>query len=260
MAIINSQIVSENNLIFIYRGSEVLVSTEEFHRLPDFSVYYKFIEHQLATDWFTETNHNYSALLLENGAPAPNGWKWVPIRELFAQNHIKINSLSRGLALLNWRKRSRFCGKCGNQLHDSTDETAKVCLSCGSVYYPTISPAMIVLVQKDDKILLARHKQRNTDVFTCLAGYVEAGETIEDCVSREVQEEAGIEITNIRYAGSQSWPYPDQIMLAYYADWKSGDLVPEANEISELKWFSRDKLPSIPQPGSMAYRLIMGLI
>lgn len=260
MAIINTQIVSESNSIFIFRGSEVLVSTDEFHRLPDSSVHYKFLEHQLATDWFTETNLNYAALLLETGAPAPNGWKWVSFRELFAQNHPLANSLARGLAILNWRKKARFCGKCGNQLHDSTDETAKVCLSCGSVYYPSIAPAMIVLVQKEDKILLARHKQRNTDVFTCLAGYVEAGESVEECVAREVREEAGIEITNIRYAGSQSWPYPDQIMLGYYADWKSGKLVPEANEISELKWFSKNDLPSIPQPGSMAYRLIMGLI
>ena len=164
------------------------------------------------------------------------------------------------MALLNWRKRSRFCGKCGSQLHESADETARVCLSCGSVYYPSLSPAMIVLVEKEGKILLARHKHRNTDIFTCLAGYLEPGETLEECVAREVQEEAGITVKDIRYVGSKSWPFPDQLMLAFRAQWASGDLVPEASEIHELHWFDRDKLPAIPLRGSVAHDLITGVM
>lgn len=117
---------------------------------------------------------------------------------------------------------------------------------------------MIVLVSKGDKILLARHKHRNTDVFTCLAGYVETGESLEECVAREIQEESGIKVTNIRYRGSQIWPFPDQLMTAFTAEWESGELVPEATEINELCWFSRDNLPPIPRKGSVAYRLIMG--
>ena len=117
---------------------------------------------------------------------------------------------------------------------------------------------MIVLVEKGDSILLARHKQRNTDMFTCLAGYVEHGENLEQCVAREVLEEAGITITNIRYMGSQSWPFPDQLMVAFKADWQSGDLHPDDGEINELRWFKRDQLPVIPGKGSVAYNLITG--
>lgn len=182
------------------------------------------------------------------------------IREVFFAKHELAPLVARALALLNWRKRSRFCGKCGSQLHDSSDETARICLSCGNVYYPSLSPAMIVLVEKEGKILLARHKHRNTDIFTCLAGYMEPGETLEECVAREVEEEAGIKVKDIRYVGSKSWPFPDQLMLAFRAEWESGDLVPEASEIHELHWFSRDKLPAIPLRGSVAHDLITGVM
>ena len=110
------------------------------------------------------------------------------------------------------------------------------------------------------KILLARHKHRNTDIFTCLAGYMEPGETLEECVAREVQEEAGITVKNIRYVGSKSWPFPDQLMLAFRAEWESGELVPETSEIHELHWFDKNNLPAIPLRGSVAHDLITGVM
>jgi NAD+ diphosphatase len=96
------------------------------------------------------------------------------------------------------------------------------------------------------------------DVYTCIAGFVEAGETLEQCVAREIREEASIEVHNIRYAASQSWPFPDQLMVAFTCDWLSGDPTPDGKEISDLRWFARDELPAIPPKGSVAYRLIMG--
>ncbi len=143
-------------------------------------------------------------------------------------------------------------------MQDDKYETARKCILCGHVTFPVIAPAMIVLVEKDDSILLARHSQRNTDIFTCLAGYVEYGESAEESVAREVREEVGIEIENIRYVTSQSWPFPDQLMLAFRANWKSGELTPCRDEIDEAHWFSRDNLPAIPKPGSVAHMLITG--
>lgn len=258
MPMIVTQQIENIQTLIIFRGNMILLTKSVGIQLPDISVYKKCIEYQLAADWFIEPDHGYAALRLEEAAPEPTGCIWTPMRELFAIQHPIAPVVCRAAGLMNWRIKSRFCGKCGSHLHNSTDETARVCLSCGSVFYPVIAPAMIVLVEKGDSILLARHKQRNTDMFTCLAGYVEHGENLEQCVAREVLEEAGITITNIRYMGSQSWPFPDQLMVAFKADWQSGDLHPDDGEINELRWFKRDQLPVIPGKGSVAYNLITG--
>ena len=257
MPMINSLNVSENYAIFIFKGNEILTYRDSLDILPDKAIFNKCVENHLATDWFSEPEHNYITAQLEADSPTPTGCKWTPIRELLGINHPDSVLICRAIALLNWREKNRFCCKCGSHLHNSTDETAKKCLSCDSVFYPSLSPAIIVLVRKENKILLARHKNRNTDVFTCLAGYIEPGENIEECVKREVKEEAGIEITNIRYKYSQSWPFPDQLMIGFTADWESGELVPQKSEIDELKWFSKNDLPSIPKKGSVAYKLIL---
>jgi len=167
---------------------------------------------------------------------------------------------TRALGLLNWHNGHRFCGRCGapHTAHDS--EMALVCKACKSTVYPRLSPAIIVLVQKGQKILLARHRERNQDVYACIAGYVEHGETLEECVAREVFEETGLKVTNIRYAGSQSWPYPDQYMIAFYADWESGEIRVDPAEILEACWFDRDHLPNYPMPGTVAWRLINGVL
>jgi NAD+ diphosphatase len=217
---------------------------------------------QPALDWFSEPAQRGIALLLENDAPAPPDCRWIPIREYMAAGMSDVGAAARARALLNWRKAARFCGSCGGELRDSAEETARVCVSCGRIIFPAIEPAIIALVQKDGKLLLARHTARptyrNTDVYTCIAGFVEQGESIEEAAAREIREEAGIEIQNLRYAGSQSWPFPNQLMLGFKAEWKSGELRPDKKELEDIRWFSRDSLPPIPPPGSIAWRLIMG--
>ncbi len=257
MPMTNIQSDMDFHNVFIFRRNEILVNKNTSFDLPNMSIYNKCMEYQLATDWFCEQEHQYTAVQLEHNAPEPTGCDWVPIRTLIGLQHDQATLICRAAALLNWRAKTRFCSKCGSQLHNSTDETARICLSCGTVFYPSLSPAMIVLVKKGEQILLARHRHRNTDVFTCLAGYVEAGESVEQCVEREVKEESGITVTNICYQESQSWPFPDQLMLAFTAEWKDGELTPQASEINELKWFNYDNLPPIPGKGSVAYKLIM---
>mgnify|MGYP001029588185 CR=1 FL=1 len=190
----------------------------------------------------------------------PPGFAWVRVRVLIGAESPWAGAACRALGMLNWRATHRFCGVCGGPMEEHPVEMAGKCAACGHVEYPAISPAVIVRVEKEGKILLGRHVQRIPDLYTCLAGYVEVGESAEECVRREVREEAGIEVSGVRYAGSQHWPYPNQLMLAFVAQWKSGDIRLQPEELSDAQWFDPSDLPNIPPEGSVAYRLIHGLI
>lgn len=200
---------------------------------------------------------------LERAGESSTGGSWIRLRHIMASEDPAIISLAplatRALGLVNWHHATRFCSRCGAPLSDHPKEIARACRACASVYYPRISPAIIVIVEKEGKILLARHAARNQDVFSCIAGFLEHGETLEQCVAREVFEETRLEIRNIRYVGSQSWPFPDQFMLAFVADWKSGEIVVDPTELIEARWFDRNALPSTPMPGTVAWNLINGV-
>ena len=124
--------------------------------------------------------------------------------------------------------------------------------------FPRIEPAVIVLVSRGDEILLVKNQNRSKNFYSCVAGFVEMGESLEHAVEREVMEETGISIKNLRYVGSQSWTFPDQLMLAFTADYAGGEIKLQEEELSDGGWFNRSSLPEIPKPGSVAYNLIMG--
>lgn len=207
-------------------------------------------------DTFTEERNGISVINVSEDFVHAN-YKWVPIRSQFAaMGYDDCFQLSRAKALIEWRKSTKFCGSCGTALEESKTETARVCPKCGNIIFPRINPCIIVLVSKGDKILLARHAQRNQDIYACLAGFIEAGETVEQAVEREIMEETGIRVKNIRYYASQSWPFPAQLMMGFTAEYESGELKLQEEEIADAGWFSRDNSPASPQPGSVAYRLI----
>ncbi len=188
---------------------------------------------------------------------------WMRLRAVLASDDPACRALvspaSRALGLLNWHHSTRFCSRCGTPLSAHPSELALRCESCSSVFFPRISPAIIVLVHKGNDVLLARHANRNQDVWACLAGFLEHGETLEECVAREVYEETGVRIRNVQYAGSQSWPYPDQHMVAFHAEWDSGEIRVDPAEISEARWFPWNDLPAHPQQGTVAWNLIHGI-
>ncbi len=194
--------------------------------------------------------------------PLPAVGQWVKLRFILGSPDPALVELApratKALGLANWHHATRFCSRCGGSLADHASEVARQCAACGTVYYPRLSPAIITVVEKGDKILLARHSYRNQDMFTCVAGFLEHGETLEECVAREVREEIGIEVRDVRYKGSQSWPFPDQYMLAFTAQWASGEIQVDHAEIDEARWFSRDALPNTPSRGTVAWRLIHG--
>ena len=162
----------------------------------------------------------------------------------------------RASLLMDWRRNHRFCGRCGTPTTMKSDEFAMSCPSCGLLAYPRISPAVMVLVERGNDLLLARSPHFRPGMFSALAGFVEAGETIEQCASREVREEVGVEITNLRYFRSQPWPFPDSLMIAFFADYAGGEITPDPSEIEAAGWFPRDELPPIPNPESIARHLI----
>ncbi len=243
---------------FVFCGNNIILQGKN---LPDETVLNKCFELNVASDWFNDEEYDFSAIELEKDCPTPASCTEIPLREYFylaKENPRIVTKAARAKGLLNFRRNKRFCSCCGFPLEDDPDFVARRCTNCGTQYFPQIEPAVIILVHKGEKILLAEHKNRTKGLFTCIAGFVETGETIEQTVEREVFEETGLKVKNIRYAGSQAWPYPDQLMLAFCCDWESGEIKIQEDELAGADWFSPDKLPKIPGPGSVAYNLITG--
>jgi NAD+ diphosphatase len=158
--------------------------------------------------------------------------------------------------LLYWYGLNRYCGRCGHETLDKADERAKICPACGNVIYPRISPATITAVLRGDEILLAHNRGFKGGIYSLIAGFVEPGENLEQCVAREIMEEVGVRVGRIRYFGSQPWPFPDSLMMAFIAEYESGEIRVDNLEISKAAWFRADSLPDIPGNDSIAGRII----
>lgn len=158
--------------------------------------------------------------------------------------------------IIDFDRTTRFCGTCGHETHQSHEERAKICDTCGQITYARTSPAIIVLVQKGDCILLARSPRFPPELHSVLAGFVEPNETLEEAVRREVREETGIDVKGIRYFGSEPWPFPNSLMIGFVADYARGEIVVDNNEILSAGWFDRDHLPVIPTRMSISRALI----
>jgi NAD+ diphosphatase len=168
--------------------------------------------------------------------------------------------IGRAIQIVDWDRNHQFCGRCSTLTEIVPGERARKCPQCGLSSYPRLSPAMIVRVERNgengQEILLARANRFPPGFYSVLAGFVEPGETLEQCVEREVKEEVGIEVKNIRYFGSQSWPFPNSLMIAFTAEYASGNLTLDPSEILDAGWYSPDSLPQIPPSISIARRLI----
>jgi NAD+ diphosphatase len=166
----------------------------------------------------------------------------------------------RAVQLVAFDRTNQFCGQCGGRTIDQAHERAKRCPQCGLINYPRLSPAIIIAVTRRIEgrlhILLARNHRFPTGRFSVLAGYVEPGETLEECAGREVCEEVGIDVQNIRYFGSQPWPFPNSLMIGFTAEYAAGEIKLEESELADARWFPADQLPGIPPPFTIARRLI----
>lgn len=166
---------------------------------------------------------------------------------------------TKGLLLLNWMKSNRYCGICGNEMKkkDSKDERAMICTNCNYTTWPRTSPAVIVAVTKGDKLLLAHNRGFSKGVYSVIAGFVEYGETFEQCVKREVYEETGIKVKNIKYFDNQPWPFPNSMMIGFTAEYLEGEIQEDNEEIVHADWFSKDEIKKVTKRSkSIGYELI----
>lgn len=157
--------------------------------------------------------------------------------------------------ILYWDHNTQFCGVCGTPMKMHTD-ISKRCPNCGKEVWPELATAIIVLIHKGDEVLLVHARNFKGDFYGLVAGFVETGETLEEAVHREVMEETGLTIANLKYFGSQPWPYPCGLMVGYNADYVDGDIHLQRSELSRGGWFTRDNLPAIPEKLSIARRLL----
>lgn len=162
----------------------------------------------------------------------------------------------KAFSVINWDKTHQFCGRCGNRTVPKPGVFERICNSCGLTLYPRISPSMIVLIKKDDHVLMARSPHFPPGRYGLVAGFIEVGESIEDTVHREVREEVGVEIKNLQYFGSQPWPFPDSLMIGFIADYASGEIKIDHKEIEDAGWYRFDNLPNRPLSVSIARKLI----
>lgn len=195
---------------------------------------------------------------LATDAILPSGYEKIPFQGPDTRLDNALATIAgRAAQILHWERRSRFCSHCGGTLDRITGGWGKRCLSCGDEHFPHIHPCIIVLVRRGAELLLIRNAAWDTGRFSLVAGFLDFGESLEECVQREVREEAGIDVTNIRYVGSQCWPFPSQQMIGFIADYDQGDLKPDGVEVVEARWFSDDGLPAPPGSRRSISRWIM---
>jgi len=248
--------VDENSLIFAFEGSDMLLSGGS---VPEYGIIrqmnlktgpLRYIGRAAKASCFATQIHPGERKAFSND--------FVTLRKLYLMlPEAHLRAAVYGHQIVRWSRKNKYCGACGAETEGSLPNVlVKRCPSCSEEYYPKISPSVIVAVVDKDRILLAQHRRVTNGMPTVLAGFVDPGETLEECIHRELREEAGIEVNNIRYYGSQPWPFPDSLMIGFIADYAGGELKADRNEILELKWFRAGEIPDWPDKVSIARSLI----
>lgn len=266
---------------FIFSAKNILTkkNPQGTFELPSAEFFKRFVARQkergLLCDAICETPQNYAAALIkdfqaENSQThsTSQGFDFVPLREFCFENEIAANENLSRLALrakgiVSWHDTYRHCPKCGAPFSDDKGETALLCPECGFRLFPRIEPCVIVIIHRGDEILLVRNKHFGAKFFSHISGFVELGESAEEAVKREAMEEVGITLKNIIPLSTQSWPFPDQLMLAYSAEYSGGKLVLQEDEIAEARFFKRGELLELgedllPGRGSVAWKMLYG--
>ena len=206
-------------------------------------------------------NDNDNLFVVSVGLESIHGFEWCSLRSLVETvSEVEFQTAGRALQILRWHFDHQYCGRCGKPTQQHSSDFAKVCDSCKIDFYPRLSPCIITLVTRGDECLLAWHARSKEEKYSCLAGFIEMGESPEQTLVREVKEEVGVYVNNIRYVTSQPWPFPGQLMLGYFADYASGDIAVDGHEIVAAHWYRFDQLPKIPPTSTISGRLIKAFV
>ncbi|AVN19020.1 NADH pyrophosphatase [Acinetobacter pittii] len=241
--------MSELSLAYIFHHQQLLV--DQNLQLPKVE--------KLASDLLFTHDEQVIARDLLAEEPIPEGLQLVPIRQLITSwSKEQFLQASRAVQLLEWRRNHKFCSHCGHPTEVHPTEYAMVCPSCRYHQYPRVNPCIITVITRgDDEILLAKSVHNKTNMYGLIAGFVEVGETLEEAVQREAFEEVGLKLKNIQYMSSQPWPFPSNLMVAFRAEYESGEIKLQEEEIADAQFFKIDQLPEIPFKGSIAHSMIM---
>ena len=241
--------MSHLSLAYIFHNHQLLVDAN--YQLPKVET--------LASDIKFEAGDQVIARDLMDHEPIPADLQLVPIRQLITLWTVEeFQKASRAVQLLEWRRNHKFCSHCGHETQIHPVEYAMVCPACGYHQYPRVQPCVITIITKgQDQVLLAKNANNKSNMYGLIAGFVEVGETLEEAVQRETLEEVGLKLKNIRYMSSQPWPFPSNLMIAFQAEYDSGDIQLQEEEISDAQFFQFDQLPEIPFQGSIAHSMIM---
>lgn len=244
---------------FVFRGSNLLVERDTAGaRLPyvgrpeDLGLP-PLRTHYLGT---SGTDHVFVAEVAED-AQAPGSMHWSGLRALFGLLDDATFALAgRAVQIVDWDRSHQFCGRCGTPTERKAGERSRVCPGCGLLHYPRLAPVAMALVRRGRELLLARSPHFPAGMMSALAGFVEPGESLEECLVREVREEVGVSVSGLRYFSSQPWPFPHSLMVAFHCDYAGGDIVCQEGEIEAAGWFTPERLPILPNRVSIARRLI----
>lgn len=246
-----------DNVNFIFKGNELLLCDADMGFPNGDACGLMGLQAEvLQPVWLTpDCEHHCMHVAPDTSAPA--GFSFHKLRAVLAELGEHGALASRAFQVSEWVRTHRYCGVCATPMQKSQKELCFHCPACGFAAYPRVSPAMMVLIKRGDEILLARHSAYATARYTALAGFVEAGENIEEAIHREVLEEVGLRVKDLRYFGSQSWPFPHSLMIAYTAEYDGGELRIQEDELDDARWFGPgDALPAIPLMESIAGRLV----
>lgn len=244
---------------FAFKGDQLLVYAESSGvRVPYLLNFADLGLTALRQHYLGQLNHHpcYAAELPDGTVP-PEGMVFEGLRQIYGRLDEDLFWIAtRAVQIVDWDRAHQFCGRCGVLLETKAAERAKACPKCGLLHFPRLAPAIIVLVERGQELLLARSHRFASGMYSVLAGFVEPGETLEEAVVREVREEVGLGIKDIRYFGSQPWPFPHSLMIGFTATYESGEISLEDPEIEDAGWFTPDNLPTLPGKISIARKLI----
>ena len=242
-------------IYFAFRGRDLLVRDDGGRALlPDAEAWAGLA---LAALRENELVGDAIAVELADDAQPPDGMAFDTLRRLYGRlDEPSFAQALRAVQIVEWDRGNQFCPRCARPVERVPGEFAKRCPECRTSAYPRLSPAVIMLVHRGDRVLLARNARFNLPMYSTLAGFVEPGETLEEAVQREIREEAGIEVKDLRYFGSQPWPFPDSLMIAFTAAYAGGELRADPAELTDAGWFTVDEMPRVPPRISIARRLI----
>lgn len=252
---------SENCLSFLVFQKQLLVDATSQLPLLLTHTQLSTIKKNIATELFVGTYQSvdYQCIDLASLDAIDQPHLILNPRKLLGQlDETLWQAISRGLQLIEWHYAHQFCSRCGNQTCKHATEYALVCSACHHAHYPRINPCIMVLISDGDNILLAKSSRSNVSHYSLIAGFVDAGESVEEATHREVREEVGLQVSNLKYICSQSWPFPHSLMLGFVAEYLDGQLCLDPVEIADAQWFDRHSITTVklPSKGTLSRKLI----